>query len=483
MKERKAHYALQLLDAYELNAFRKFLQSPYFNQKESIILYFNILVEALKSDGGIAELDEQKVWSEIFGTPYDDLKFRKFNSDFFALIEKFLVQKEFEGDAQLVNYYKINGFRNRNADKLYSSLLTDIEVTRRTDPNRNAQYFLNQYNIEKAIFSLIPEDERKKDFRSNEYGLDIDKISINLDVYFISEKLKYYSNILSWNQLYHTDLNIKGIDLVMRLANNPIFKEVPVIAIFTKIIQLKTEPENEENFFELKGLVDEHLHLFPPFEGKEIIDAMLNYCINKVNKGTFSFERQVFEIYQRGLESEAILVNNILETSDYRNIAMIGLRLGEINWVDKFIHEYAQKLDPKYQDNAFYFSLARLETYKANYEKVIENINKIIFDDVWYNLNARTLLMTAYFELGEIQVLESLLQSFRAYVSREKSLPKTRKTNYLNLISFTRQLLSIEGASPDKIEELKRKITSTQGVVNKPWLLEKINSYLQKRRK
>ena len=483
MKERKVHYALRLLDAYEINSLRKFLQSPFFNQKESILLYFNILTEALKEPKGIENLDEKEVWYSIFGTEFEDVKFRKFNSDFYSLIEKFLTQKEIEADTQLINYFKINALRNRNAEKLYGSLLADIDVTRRTDPNRNAQYFLNQYNIEKAIFSLIPEDERKKDFRSNEYGLDIDKISINLDVYFISEKLKYYSNILSWNQLYHTDLNIKGIDLVMRLANNPIFKEVPVIAIFTKIIQLKTDPDNEMHFFELKDLVSAHLHLFPPFEGKEIIDAMLNYCINKVNKGIFSFERQVFEIYQKGLDSEAILVNSILETSDYRNIAMIGLRLGEIPWVDKFINDYAQKLDPRYRDNAFYFSLARLETYRANYEKVIDNINKIIFDDVWYNLNARSLLMTAYFELGEIQVLESLLQSFRAYVAREKSLPKSRKTNYLNLISFTRQLLSLDNTSAEKLNELKEKITSTQGVVNKPWLLEKINALMVKKRK
>ena len=206
--------------------------------------------EAMKKENGIHELVEQNVWNLIFDQPFDEVKFRKLNSDFNTLIEKFLIQKEFEEDPHIANYYKINAFKKRNATKLYDSLINDIDVSRRTDPNRNAQYFLNQYNIEKGIFGLIPEDERKMDFKSGNYGLDIDKISENLDIYFISEKLKYYTEILSWNQLYHTNLNIRGIEIVMKLANNPLFKEIPVIAVFSKIIQIKLEPENEEHYFD-----------------------------------------------------------------------------------------------------------------------------------------------------------------------------------------------------------------------------------------
>ncbi|MBK8636102.1 MAG: hypothetical protein KA767_13175 [Saprospiraceae bacterium] len=480
MKERKAHYALKMLDAYELNAFRKFLSSPFFNQKESMITYLDILVEAMKKENGIHELVEQNVWNLIFDQPFDEVKFRKLNSDFNTLIEKFLIQKEFEEDPHIANYYKINAFKKRNATKLYDSLINDIDVSRRTDPNRNAQYFLNQYNIEKGIFGLIPEDERKMDFKSGNYGLDIDKISENLDIYFISEKLKYYTEILSWNQLYHTNLNIRGIEIVMKLANNPLFKEIPVIAVFSKIIQIKLEPENEEHYFELKNLVSQCLHLFPKSEGKEIIDAMLNYCINKVNKGISKFESESLEIYKTALDTESILVNGYLETSDYRNIAVMGLRVGELDWVENFIHAFAAKLDEKFRNNAFYFSLARLETYKGDFSKVIEYVSNIVFDDVWYNLNARSLLIAAYYELGETTVLDSLLQSFRVYVTREKSLTKTRKTHYLNLISFTRNLLNIDLNDRSKLEKLREKVVSTQGVVNKTWILEKISALEQK---
>jgi hypothetical protein len=419
-------------------------------------------------------IENEVFWSKIYDGAYDDLKFRKLNSDFNHLVEEFMIQEEFASDKQNRNLLKIQALSRRGGEKMYESLKQDVEFGRKIDPNRNANYYLHIYNIEKSIFKLIPDEERKKDFKD----INIDKISENLDIYFIAEKLKYYSDILSWNQIYNTSLNMRGIEIVMKLANNPLFREVPVIAIFMKIILIKTQEENEEHYFELKKLIDQHLYLFPKNEAKEIIDQALNYTINKVNKGISNYANESLHLYKKALKEELIFVNSYLEVSDYRNISGMGLRVGDLKWVENFISDYKVYLEDKSKNNAFYFSLSRLETYKKNYNKVIEHLNKITYDDIWYNLNGRALLIGAYYELGELDALESLLQSFKAYINRENLLLKVRKKNYLDFIKYTSKLTKLTKFDKAKLINLKNEISATAGILNKSWFLEKIDELL-----
>jgi hypothetical protein len=478
MKERKSIYILRLLEANEISRLRKFLQSPYFNLKEEMIAFLDVATEFIGEGKEEVFIDNEIFWSKIFEGPYDDLKFRKLNSDFNHLVEEFLIQEEFGTDKQNRNLLKIQALSRRGGEKMYESLKQDVEFGRKIDPNRNANYYLHIYNIEKSIFKLIPDEERKKDFKD----INIDKISENLDIYFIAEKLKYYSDILSWNQIYNISLNMRGIEIVMKLANNPLFRDVPVIAIFLKIIMIKTHEENEEHYFDLKKLIDQHLYLFPKNEAKEIIDQALNYTINKVNKGFTKYTHESLDLYKKALDDELLIVNGKLDISDYRNITAVALKSGDITWVEHFIEEYKKNLEERSKENAFYFSLARLETYKKNYNKVIEYLNKINYDDIWYNLNGRSLLIAAYYELNEFDPLESLLNSYKVFINREKLLQKSRKKIFLDFIKYTSKLMKLTKYDQDKLKKLKHELLDTPGVVNKPWLLEKIDALLNTKR-
>jgi len=91
------------------------------------------------------------------------------------------------------------------------------------------------------------------------------------------------------------------------------------------------------------------------------------------------------------------------------------------------------------------------------------------------------LLIFTYYELDETDALESLLQAFKMYIRREKSLTIDRKDTYLNLIKFTLNLMKLTYKDKDKLTKLKTEITNTKGVVSKPWLLEKIDILLNKK--
>src|SRR5690606_2223412 len=116
----------------------------------------------------------------------------------------------------------------------------------------------------------------------------------------------------------------------------------------------------------------------------------------------------------------------------FKNIVTNGLRLSEFDWVEKFIHDYSSRLDEKHRENAVTFNLAQLFFYKKDYPKVISHLSQVEYEDITYNLNSKTLLMASYFELDELEALNSLLDTFRVYLNRNKKIPATRRKHYLN---------------------------------------------------
>ena len=193
-----------------------------------------------------------------------------------------------------------------------------------------------------------------------------------------------------------------------------------------------------------------------------------------MNLGDSEFVLEAFQLFQDWLPKGLLLVQGKLTPFHFKNIVTIGLRLSEFDWIENFIHQYSQFLDERHRENAITFNLAQLYFYKKNYLKVIQLLSQVEYDDMTYNLNSKTLLMASYYELDEIEALGSLLDTFRVYLNRNKELPATRRKHYLNTIGIVRKLSKIINGDSKQIEKLTTEVETTQGVVSKNWILEKL---------
>lgn len=481
MKEKKINIALSSLNSYELNSFRKFLVSPFFNSNATLLDYFDILAKKIKKGDNINELDNETIWKSIYGSKkYSDQKFRKLASDLFKLYENYLVQIELNKDKSLTTSLKLKAYKDKELNRLYPSIIRQVEVSKNLQLDKSSEYYLNQYKTEKYIFSFLSETDRKAMRKEMENTLNIEEISHNLDIFYIAEKLRYYSTLLSWSRSYKIDKKITGIEVILKLAEKKLFQDYPPIAIYLTITKTIKDPEKDEHFYRLKDLIEKHIHLFPEDEARDILEAAISYCVLKVNKGILEFQKEVLDMYKMGLQTDLILNDGKLSPTTYRNISFLALRTGDHEWAQNFIYMYSDNLDQKYRDNAVNFSFARLHMYKKEYSEVISYLSQIIYNDVWYNTNARSLQVTAYYELDEVEALNSLLASFSAYLSREKSFKASRKKPYQNLIKYTKKLMKLKVYEYDKADNLYQEIQETQGIVNKPWLLEKVNGFRRK---
>lgn len=120
------------------------------------------------------------------------------------------------------------------------------------------------------------------------------------------------------------------------------------------------------------------------------------------------------------------------------------------------------------------FNLALLYFYQRKYNEVIYQLQNVEYEDEGYNLSSKSMLLAVYYEMDYVEPLYSLFDSFRAYLNRNKTLSEARKSSYVNLIRFTKQLSKIIEGDKVALEKLKTEIAKESNIASDKWLMEKI---------
>jgi len=423
----KTYTILQSFDKYEVNRLRKFLQSPYFNMNEAIVDLFEVFIKDIFSKSN-KELTKEAIWKKIYkDKKYDDVRFRKLNSELLKLVEKFLAQQVYEDNPIHQAVHLMQAVGKKKLEKLSSST---VRTARR-------------------LSSQQP--------------------------FFLAEKLRLYCAMLSRQRESVLSYNMFFIEeIIEHIKKSDNYDKIPPVAVYFQIYLSYKEPKIEEHYFNLKSLLSQHGLEFPQEEASQIYTYALNYCVRKLNKGNQKFLREYFILYNDLLKKKIIFDNGELAPWHFKNIVLGGLRLGEYDWIKDFIFNYKDKLPINFRENAVTFNLAQLYFYQKNYSEVIRLLNQVEYEDLAYNLNSKLMLIAVYYETDEIEPLYSLFESFRVYLNRKKEIPQERKKRYLNLIKFTKKLTKLMPGDKKAIEKLNTEIAETQGIINLKWLKEKI---------
>jgi hypothetical protein len=459
---------------YELNKFKKFIHSPYFNVNDSLTELFAALEPFLKNKKEVEKLSKEDTYKLLFQNEiYSDKKFRKLSSDLLKLAESFLALQVYEQNPLHKANYLLESISKKQITKLYNTAINTARRLSSQQLEKSSSFYYYQYQIEKNLFNLTTEFEKKASSKSTLSQFNVTDIANNLDLFFLAEKIKYYITLLSWKSIIKHDYKLMFIDEVISQIEKLDIKDIPPLAIYYQIYLSIKDPDNKEHYFNLKGLIEKHINQFPLSEAKDIYDSAFNYCIAKINRGEEVFSKELLELYSSSLDNGALYINGELSPTSFRNICFISLRLGNYEWTEKFINDFKHKINPKFRENAVTFNLARLNFYRKDYEKVISLLQDVEYEDMIYNLNSKTILLAVYYELDEIDVLDSFIESFNAFVVRKKSVPVQRRDHYLRLLKYTKKLSRLFPGDKKEIEKIIKELESTTGIVNKQWLLSK----------
>ncbi len=473
MHNTKLVILLNHFSGFELNNFYKYLVSPMVNEQKELIAFF----EAIKKELPIQEMGKEvnrlkaRLWRQVFSNKtFNDVKFRRICSDLTKLAVQFLAYQEYKKSDLAERMFSMNALNKPKWEKHFHGAVRSMKLALDRYPHRNAQFHFYQYQIERNSHEFMEKQGKKRNDLEN-----LEKADFALDCYYYANKLKHYCDILGYKNFLSLNSDIVLPEGMSDYIEASVYAEESAVKVYLLIKKMFDDPDEEQHFFELKAFINELAGLFNKEELKTIYTHLINYCIDtKINRGRPDYFKELFALYIALLEKEIILEKGVLPPSHYKNIIAVGLQVGDFDWVETFIRNYTEKLPKENQENALNYNLALLYYNKGDYNRVIELLREVEYKDIVYALGSRTLLLRTYFETQEFLALDSLIDSFRIYLKRNKLISKDTKQAYSNAIRFTKKLTSLDYKNSDQLEKLKTQIQDCKTLGIKRWLLDKV---------
>lgn len=466
MNQSKLLEIYHCLDKKEMRALGKFVRSPYFNQREDIVRLHDYL--ARHCSGPSELLEKPTVFKKIFPkTPFSEKQIRYTMSFLFKKVSEFLTVEELQSEPVDSSILFVKAMRKRGAERLFDGAFKTAEQHLERSPFRNLDFHFHQYQLRQEQFLSSIGQSRKA-------TPGLQKMSDELTHFFISNTLRQSCFALSFRAFNTMDFRENMLSQVITFVEENNLVEVPAIGIYYLSFRTLTEEKPLPVFQDLKKYIREKGGYFPKEERKGIFTLALNFCIRQINLNNAPFKKEAFELYQEGLAQEIFIEGGYLSRFTYKNIVAIGLGLVEFDWVRGFIEEYRPFLEKKFRQGAYNFNMALYHFKKEEYGEAMGLLQRVGTDDLLNNLNARRMLLRIYYDLGELDALESLLGSFQTYIYRKKGIGYHREL-YLNLVRFTRRLLHLSPHEAEQIDSLESDIMAVKDLPEKAWLLEKLS--------
>ena len=464
---------LATFSKHDLNSFKKFINSPFHNEQTELVQLFDIIdiyFRASDKEKKANPLEKHRVWKAIFDKkPYQDVRLRRLCSDLIKLIYSFLAYTNFQKQDFSEQLNLLNALNKPSLKKHFDSTLSQIQQAVEKKQLRNAIYHLSSYNTHYKLFNST------KDSRAKIALFDsLETADYHLESYYIIKKLENYCDYLSYKSVISINTEIVLPPDFLNYVENSIFIKEPAIKAYFLVANMLLTPEEEVFFFHLKEHLEKNTSRFTLQELDIFYINLKNYCIAKSNKGETAYFSRLFEIFQTLLKEKIILKDGTISSQNYKNIVTVGLLVKEYEWVENFIPKYKNYLPKEHRENALTYNLAKVYFSQKKYNQVIEQLREVEYKSHVYALGGKLILLKTYYELSEFIALDSLIDSFRIYIRRNKIISKEVKQQYLNLLRFVKKISRAIPGDKKALEKIRLQIDKCKALAGKKWILEKV---------
>ncbi|MGA2668029.1 MAG: hypothetical protein ABSF32_03825 [Ignavibacteria bacterium] len=468
---------IRSLSNNEFKRLGEFVTSPYFNKNKNLISLYKYLYTTNFTNNNHS-ISKRDVYDYVFPSEkYNDTKIRLLFSNFTKLLEKYvsLIQNEkdiFNRKIQLLDYY-----RERSVNKPYLSLLQELKDTKGDVFTRNNTYYYNRIILEREILeSKIFDIVLNLD---NSYKA----ISTNHDLYFIVSKLQIAIFMYNHSLFLNEDLkfDIWALDAIIKYISEnkkEIRKDHPLIYMDYLCLMMLTRPDEEIYYFELKKYFEKNSNKLRLIEYYHIANEVKNYCIRKINYSP-RFNNETSKI-SKALEMRGAY-NDSINHIDFFNIIQHGLNMKDMAWVEYFFAKYKSKLEPKYRPDIENISEAYIYFYKKEYEKALQRLQKVSYQNIHLYLMTKVLTIRSYYELKENESCLYTIDAMKHFIKRHEDKIGYYHIHFTKFLLFVKKLINLNRSSKTDVDILKKEILTEKDIASKDWLLLKASGSNRRR--
>ncbi|MEM9886947.1 MAG: hypothetical protein AAF849_13725 [Bacteroidota bacterium] len=468
---------LKLLNRKEMTRFKEFVQSPYFNKHNKV----NALVQYLSDifpDFEKRKCGREKLFKVVFGAQkHDQAQLAIVFTYTKRLLHEFLAQekwqeKDMERQIDLMKHIREKG---------------DLEGYKK-ELKRSEKYLAN-YSFQDTHFQYLnylfakETDQFYEQLRQYKSDDSLQRKQNHLDYFYLSEKLRDACEILVRESTLQVEYASRLLDVLLTaIAENwEHYRDIPSIAVYHQIYQMLNE-RSVKSYQKTLVTLARNAAYFSPKEQQSTYLYLQNFCTTQINEGKSEFMPLLFDLIRVQLEKGFLFEQSYLSEWHYKNIVTLGLRVGKQAWIEQFIETYKTHLHPNQREHAYNFNLASLHYYNKQYSKALKLLLYLDLSDVRYAITAKSMLLYTYYELEELEALLPLSDTFRQYLKRQKNVSKDYRKGIDSLVRYTKKLAllrSKKAYEPTEkwqptFEKLRQAILEDDNIVNKRWLLEKM---------
>jgi hypothetical protein len=449
----------------EIKDFRKWVQSPMHNLREDIVQLLDYLIsnEHLTND---EKLDKALIFKVLFpNEKFDDARIRQTMFFFSECLDSFLIYQKFLEDEARQQGLLAAAYRKRGLNKAFKKTTSAFIAKKEASKFYSDELYIADYDIQKEIFDYLNQHERSE-------NTNFDAMQIALDNYYLINKMRLACVALYHGKVFKVSYHLTLIDEIQAFIQLKEIKEPLILAYYT-VLQTLQYPENELHFRHLLEQINQFTTQFTWKDANEIYSLAINYGASKLNQGKSEYRRDVFNLYKNGIQNGVFMTNGYISPYNFKNVVTLGIHLQELDWVEKFIAEYAEKLEPEQRKGVVDFNLAMLYYTKKDYRKAQRLLASFEVDDLLITLNAKFLLIKIYVEEQEFDLLDTHLSTMRVYLNRKEILGY-HKNLYKNVIHFTKKINRIAPYTKDEKEKLIEEIKVATPLADKEWFIKQV---------
>jgi len=457
------HDLLKTLTSREKKAFLNFVRSPYPGTPPEVVR----LAEHLLGDNPGAETARQSkavAFPSVFGenADYDDARLRKKMEQLLRLLERFLVTESRAAESFDFRLRLAGLLAERKQTKLFRRLTEAPPPF----PPEEADWTTEHFEQAARWYQLLY-DHRSNTDREHDPELHR-RITHCQTVALLARRLRGACIFRSNQKERSAWLADPLLDWSIQTLQQSDYANLPLLTILFAGYQALESPTESEYFARFRDGLLAAPACFTRADRRDLLLVAINFCSKRYNTGDTAWLDTQLELYDYGLREALLLENNWVTGYTFLNIGTLALIGRRYAWLEQFIRDYRDKVEPRYRESAAGFNQARLDYALKRYRPALALLQQDLFDDVLLNLSAKTVQAKCFYELGEYDLLETHLDAMRKYIRRHKEVGYYGE-RYLN---FTAVLRRVARARPSERIDLQQEIKAMPVLAEKEWLLE-----------
>lgn len=461
---------LQTFSENELKSFEDWLLSPWCNSNKNLPRLLACL-KPYYPDFSNQKLSKEKLFQQVL--PKGKFSERRMNnllSEAYLVAEQFLVVQQIckmPGTQQ--NLLALE-FQNRGLNEWFFKMTTQQIDQVEGKPIKDREDHLGLFTLHQRLYQHPKHDSRMLNAHAN-----LEKMNVQLDLYYLLEKAAVINEMIFRNRLYKEEPYEVTTEL-KKWKHAAEGVQHPALELY----QMRFAYNDKEllpQYLKLKAAFMERLDVLNNKEQTTQLLSLLNDAKLLIKSGILDITDSL-PLYQLGLTSGAILHQGEISSNTYMTIVSASNTKGSFDFTGHFIDKYTHCLAKETRNDCSHWARAHTAYWRKDLPACLAILQGYQFEELQFQMIGRVLSTQAHFDLYLADAsyqfyLLNFLDAFEKWLSRDKIWAKSNTAAFLRFVQVCRAIAG-HYADPDfNPQKIKNLLTKEHNIQALNWLIQK----------